>query len=381
MGKLCGQGQVGVTILLLNIVYAKDQPSMPKSFAVKMHGPGEEQRKNSGAMGLYFKEVYAYHDFNIKENSPLPCPDVVGIWYDARDPYETMVYFNLIMVNLNEAYDPYDPGTGQLPTQVEWDEIFGICAKQHVKYWNSPGIKKPPMAVDDSGIFKLSPIEEMLALTVGPQKIVESWHQAFVDYVVPRIGQKGLDDAMPCFKVAEYWKGENGAKLYHKAMARLAKAPVTLIHSDVNPGNLWKSTTGQTGDNKYCFADWQLIRMGPSAWEFTTPQIGIAPGLASLLACMKAYHANLCKLDPKIGNSYPFEEFKMHVQCVTIAFWQFIFAFVHASAVVPSRSGEMDQAKMDYTWKLFMPGCFNMMSAAMTELEMEKFCADLLAEK
>lgn len=59
--KLCGQGQVGVTILLLNIEYATAQPSMPKSLAVKMHGPGEEQRKNSGAFGFYFKEIFAYH--------------------------------------------------------------------------------------------------------------------------------------------------------------------------------------------------------------------------------------------------------------------------------------------------------------------------------
>jgi hypothetical protein len=84
--KLCSQGQVGVTVLILDIEYAEpQQPSMPTSFAVKMHGPGEEQRKNSGAMGLYFKEIYAYHDFNIAKNVPLICPEVLGIWYDARE--------------------------------------------------------------------------------------------------------------------------------------------------------------------------------------------------------------------------------------------------------------------------------------------------------
>ena len=46
---------------------------------------------------------------------------------------------------------------------------------------------------------------------------------------------------MPCFAVAEYWKGDSGATLYHKAMARLAQSPTTLIHGDVNPG-LWTPT-------------------------------------------------------------------------------------------------------------------------------------------
>lgn len=378
--KLCGQGQVGVTVLCLNIEYASEQPSMPKSLAVKMHGPGEEQRKNSGNLGFYHKEVYAYHDFNIGNNVPLVCPDVIGIWYDARKPYETMEYFNLIMVNLNEDYTPYDPGTGVLPTQVEWDEIFGICAKQHTQYWEDAKIKVPPFAVDASGVFKLSPAQEMLALTVGPNKIVEDWWMMFEKEVVPRIGEDILKTVAPCFAVAEYWKGENGAKLYHAAMKRLEAAPMTLIHGDVNPGNLWKSKHGKEGDDKYCFADWQLVIMGPSAWEFTTPQIGIFPGVASLLTCMQAYHANLCKLDPKIAESYPFDTFKMHVQCATIAFWQFIFAFVHSSAVVGTKTGEMDKDKQDYTWEKFMPGCFTMMAAAMSELEMEKFSKELLAE-
>ena len=92
---------------------------------------------------------------------------------------------------------------------------------------------------------------------------------------------------------------------------------------------------------------------------------------------MKAYHANLCKLNPALAESYPYETFEMHVKCATIGFWQFIFAFVHASAVVPTNTGEMDKAKADYTWSKFMPGCFTMMAAAMTELEMEKFCKEL----
>ena len=94
-----------------------------------------------------------------------------------------MVYFNLVMVNLNGEYDPYDPGAGQLPNQAEWDEIFAICGKQHAQYWNDPAIKQPPLAADATGVFKLAPIEEMLALTVGPGKIIESWFDAYKEQV------------------------------------------------------------------------------------------------------------------------------------------------------------------------------------------------------
>ena len=62
-----------------------------------------------------------------------------------------------------------------------------------------------------------------------------------------------------------------------------------------------------------------------------------------------------------------------------MAFWQFIFAFVHASAIVPTNTGEMDADKADYTWSKFMPGCFAMMAGSMKELGMEQFCKDLLA--
>jgi hypothetical protein len=40
----------------------------------------------------------------------------------------------------------------------------------------------------------------------------------------------------------------------------------------------------------------------------------------------------------------------MHVKCATIAFWQFIFAFVHASAVVTTNDGTMDKVRKTPSW-------------------------------
>ena len=216
----------------------------------------------------------------------------------------------------------------------------------------------------------------MLSLSVGPAKIVEGWREACDSMMPPEM----LAGLKPCFDMVEYWKGDSGAKLYHRAMARLADSPLTLVHGDVNPGNIWKTTLGKTGNDKYCFADWQVTRLAPPAWEFTTPQIGHVPGLASLVDSMKAYHAELCRLDPKIAASYTYAKFEEHVKACTVAFWLFIWAFVHASAVVPTLSGEMPEDKKEYTWQKFMPGVLGLMGAATTELDMIKFQEELLAE-
>lgn len=50
----------------------------------------------------------------------------------------------------------------------------------------------------------------------------------------------------------------------------------------------------------------------------------------------------------------PYETFELHVKCATIVFWQWIWAFVYASAVVPTNSGEMDESKVEFTWTKFM---------------------------
>eukprot|EP01047_Picozoa_sp_COSAG01_P044240 COSAG01_NODE_3985_length_5465_cov_3.480432_1_plen_345_part_00 len=146
--KLCGQGQVGVTVLLLDIEYATDvDASIPTSLAVKMHGPAAEQRKLSAQAGLYYKEIFVYHDFDVATSVPLSTPEVLGIFYDARQPYEKLECFNLVMVNMNNGYDAFDMGAGQFVSQEEWSEIFAVCAKQHAQYWGDTSIQKPPVRV------------------------------------------------------------------------------------------------------------------------------------------------------------------------------------------------------------------------------------------
>ena len=74
-----------------------------------------------------------------------------------------------------------------------------------------------------------------------------------------------------------------------------------------------------------------------------------------------------------------YAKFEEHVKACSICFWQFIWAFVHASAIVPSMSGEMPEEKKEYTWQKFMPGVLGLMGAATTELGLIEFQQELLA--
>ena len=156
---------------------------------------------------------------------------MLGIWYDARDPYETMVHFNLVMTDLNVEYTPYKAAeTFGVPPQKEWDEIYAVLAKMHVKYWNDPNLRKPPFMQDTTGVFKPSPVEEMMSTTAGTR--VELWRAAFNTHMA-----KNITDSAEMMAVQDMWKGDNCAKLYNAAIKHLNDGPLTLLHGDMNPGD------------------------------------------------------------------------------------------------------------------------------------------------
>ena len=47
-----------------------------------------------------------------------------------------------------------------------------------------------------------------------------------------------------------------------------------------------------TGCYRYCFADWQVTRMAPAAWDFCTPQAGMEPSQGvKLTTTIKNYYS------------------------------------------------------------------------------------------
>jgi hypothetical protein len=77
---------------------AATQQKMPTSVAVKMHGPGDAQRKISAQ--LYYKELYVYLNMHSSSKTsdcmPLSMPQCLGVWYDASNPFEETEFFNLV---------------------------------------------------------------------------------------------------------------------------------------------------------------------------------------------------------------------------------------------------------------------------------------------
>jgi hypothetical protein len=401
--KLCSEGQAGVTVLLLDIVYGDgvDAASLPSSLAVKMHGPGVEQRMMMGGLGLYSKEAYMYNEFNMGESLPVVTPKVFGIWYDTRESYETMQMFNLVMENLNENYDAYNM-FAKVPNQAEWDDMFIDLGKLHAKYWDSPEIYKPPLAIDDTKEFKLGEMETACALSVSTR--VDSWFAAIEKHCVP-YNPDAMTEAQPFLEIMDMWRGDDGAKLFTNAMKRLKNAPMTLLHGDFNPGNVsvvskcwvkrctihislqlfeqvWKGKTGGAQAGKYLTADWQVTRMGPAAWDFVTATAGMEPGESSVIATMKTYHANLEKvMEPAAYKAFTYDVLEENFKCSFIAFMQYIFAVVYTSMVTAAELGEMDKGKMEYTYDKFLPALLRRAGMAARELNLIAFQKELLAEQ
>lgn len=377
--KLCTEGQVGITVLMTNICYAEgSSEGMPTSLACKMHGPGEEQRKGAGAMGLYAKEILIYHK-HMEEFSLKKTPPVQAILYQAEEDYLTMVHFNFVMDDLNVLWEPYKMAelTGT-PTQEEWDQIFERVVKFHIQYWDTPFIKKTPFAADESGVFKLSPLEQMMAGTAV--ELEPKWWAALEKYgkpIVPDI----LDLAKPFFDVYKKWQGENGTKILAIVQKKLAEAPQTLCHGDINPGNIWKGKKGSSVEGEYCFADWQVTRMAPAAWDFCTPQAGMEPSQGVKLAVvLQNYHAKLSELAPEIAKNYPYEKFLLDCKYGAICFWMFIMGYCYTSIIVAAEAGQMDKTKLEFTFGNFMKNVFNRCSTCFIELDMAGVTEDLLKE-
>ena len=47
-----------------------------------------------------------------------------------------------------------------------------------------------------------------------------------------------------------------------------AARPMSFIHGDFNPGNLWKKADSTTDEGPYLYGDWQLGGMGPICFDF-----------------------------------------------------------------------------------------------------------------
>ena len=267
--RLCNDGRVAVTAVLHDIVYATPQVDRPSSLAIKMQ-PAEEGARQLGYHGgLFSQELYFFTTF--REKLPgVEAPKILGIWSEGGRPgLDKIEFFAIMMEDLSPTYDVYSITTTPSATDVENIAVKAF-APLHAGFWNK---------VDLAELPELDPGPSLLAdFTMTIDIFAETWPRVRALWP-PKAKFSGplLDSGFPIA-----WK--DGIALldklatpgvfdkYYAAANDVWKSRVqTSVHGDMNVGNIWRS---KADPSHHLLADWQLLRMGPVAWEFTTPQIG-----------------------------------------------------------------------------------------------------------
>ena len=91
--------------------------------------------------------------------------------------------------------------------------------------------------------------------------------------------------------------------LWDKAHAIWSTRPTTIIHGDLNTGNMWKTKS----DGGIVMADWQLTRMAPPAIDLFTMFLLAdvdAVGNGKWRELIEHYHALLAKSNPDVAAVY-----------------------------------------------------------------------------
>jgi aminoglycoside phosphotransferase (APT) family kinase protein len=92
-------------------------------------------------------------------------------------------------------------------------------------------------------------------------------------------------------------------ELWDKVHSIWSTRPTTIIHGDLNTGNMWKNKA----DGNIVMADWQLMRMAPPALDFFTLFFLAdldAVGNGKWREVIEYYHALLTKSNPDVAEAY-----------------------------------------------------------------------------
>lgn len=102
-------------------------------------------------------------------------------------------------------------------------------------------------------------------------------------------------------------KSAGQKKFYDLGQQILSSRPQTILHGDLNSGNLWKSKKDGGG---FLLADWQLLRMGPVGMDFLTMtffQERHTVDRGQYRQLMEHHHALLVEAHPSIAQEYPLQ--------------------------------------------------------------------------
>ena len=363
--RICAEGQISLTVVLTNIKYGGvNKETRPKSLALKLNhqDPGARQFFKE----YYDQEVWFYTSENFLQSIPMTIPKALGVWQGSENGVAGLK--NLIMMeNLNENYIPYD----QLNNQPSWADLqmfMQEAAKLHAKFWMDKSCLQKP--------FTTTPGEHKWSFPASwkhfggninqvwenyaPAAWNKMWGGKFgigpFDTVTKVKGIKGCHpDYLSAINLTEEdfmdGTGDAAVKMYKEIEKIFSSRPFTMMHGDMNSGNLWKS---KDPSKPPLFADWQLFRMGTPGIDFFTLFAMVefeTFGPGSDIRLLKFYHQELCRLVPQAKSEYPLQHL---IDDVLLTYTPFAF-FAWAMSLNLMQPGALPPEKEEFTMKVMWP--------------------------
>merc|ERR550532_3171845 len=366
---LCGQGQLGLTVLVTDIAYADGTEARPPSVAIKMHTQTEASLLFVQQLNSYSRELFFYTAFS--REFPLKYPKVLGVWTDPNGADlkgEPVLGFNLIMDNLCDEWQVFDPATNP-PTLEEIERMILSLRAVHVKFWKKGSvITQRPLS--DTGA-KWSFYEKLKPMVAMLPQVWPTVRSAF-----PKLAGWGTEfphefDEMIDF-VDRFAANMDMTTRLMDAMSKIVQSrPMTLVHGDLNCGNVWKNKNNPMGE--FLFSDWQILQMSPAAYDFGTMLVILphGPTRAETLQLMKTHHDGL-PMD--MQEEYTLEQFHEDYRMFVLLMVVLLPTFL-AGQVDPS---SMDAEKHKFTWTQFWPPIYRRLLQLYKEESLEELASHLL---
>jgi hypothetical protein len=225
-----GPGVAG-SVYRIRIKYSKGED--PPAAIVKLHSP------DSFALQRFPNKLATESGFyrDIGNQSGVKVPKC---YYNAYAPKEGK--FCIIMEDIGKGIETISASIRF--TEPQWHCLLRDIANMHAKWWQSP---------------KLKSFNWIRTLKTDAEDRLKLLH-SFMPVFIPKWSSELIPEILDLFK--------NLPELFRKATDYVRSSPSTLIHGDLNPGNLiW----GEAGNIlSLTILDWQDIIFGPAARDVSS---------------------------------------------------------------------------------------------------------------
>jgi hypothetical protein len=365
---VCGQGQMGVTFIVQNIKYGRQVgTTRPSSVAIKVHVSAEGVMPVVRLLNLYSRELYFYTAF--QDQVPMKSPKVYAAWADANgadlggEPVEA---FNLMMEDLRDEWEGFDT-VSNTPTLEEFKRIALGVVPLHVKFWKNPAIQTPPLSTCGTHfdyLEKFAPLRPLIGQTWPP-----------VCEAMPGLAGWGSEWPAEFSELLDFVNGlvgnfEKFERLHNIIGDILNKRPMTLVHGDLNAGNIWKK---KSNPKELLYCDWQMTRMGPPGFDFGIMLVVLpnGPSGEETTELMQTYHN---ALPEPLRKEYTLSQLRDDFKTQVIQL-MFGIPFVMVGQLDPSC---MDATKFEFTWKSYWPAVWRRFVQLYRDEGIKEFAQQLL---